>query len=341
MIEKIQIRNFGANEELNIDFSPQVTTIAGRSYIGKSWLLRALRWVVLNKPSGDSFINWDSDKSKVKLVVDDKRIVRTRSKSLNTYKLSGKEESYVAFGNDVPKDIMEILNFSEINFQKQHTAPFWFCETAGEVSRQLNSIVNLDLIDSTLANIASEMRKSKAVIEITEEALDKAVQQKKELIFIEDLNEDLIDVEGMQKRYGEIARERATIDERLELGAKYGSIRENAAQQASDGLIVLSMGDRYRETADSVEKLHKLVESGIELQNILKAKPPDFSPLERLERKTKEATAQYQELDALIILIENRSDIKCQVEQDLTSYKKELQEIAGGRCPLCGAKMKT
>lgn len=342
MIETLQIKNFGANKEKDIEFSPQVTTITGRSYIGKSWILRALRWVVLNKPAGDSFINWDADKAKVKLTIDGKRVVRTRSKSINTYKLSGKEKPYVAFGNDVPRDISEIVNLSDVNFPGnlgQHTAPFWFCETAGEVSRQLNSIVNLELIDSTLANIASELRKSKAVIEITEEALTKAVQQKKELVFVDDLNQDLEDVENLQKLHAEKARELATIDEKVKLVAKYGSIQENAAEQASDGLNAVSAGDRYRETTELVEKLLKLVGSGQSLQSTLEERPPSFSPLEKLKKEMEQATEQYNKLDMLIESIENRRNKTCQTEEDLITYTRELKEIAGGRCPLCGAKM--
>ena len=336
MLEKLQITNHGTNESKVIEFDSNVTTIIGRSYIGKSWILRALRWVSRNKPAGDSFITWDADEAKVKLTIDGRRVIRTRSKSINSYRLSGRKEPYVAFGNEVPKDIAAIINLSDINFQGQHSTPFWFCETAGEVSRQLNSIVNLELIDSTLANIASEIREANVVIKVIEKDLSKAVEQRKELNYVEDLNRDLENVERLQERHKEIAQKRATIVGKLELVAKYRLIQENAAQRALDGLKVVSIGDRWVETTQLVEDLSELVESGQNLQNILDNRPPSFSPLEKLQGSLDVVIEQVDSLDTLIESISNRRIEKCQIEEILKKCKKELEEIAGGRCPLCG-----
>jgi len=341
VLEKIQIRGFGANKKLDIDFSPNVTSIIGKSFEGKSWALRALRWVLLNKPAGDAYINWDSDEAKVRLSIDKKKVIRTRSKSVNSYKLSGKKEPYVAFGNDVPRDIAELVNVSDkINFQTQHILPFWFCETAGEVSRQLNSIVNLEVIDSTLANIATEIRDTGTIIKLTEKALKEAVQEKKDLLYVRELDSDLKGVEKLNEQYRENAEKRSTIDQKLNLVAKYVSIRENLANQASDGLKTMSVGRKYSEIADSVEKLLGLVESAESLQSVLDNRPPSIKSLEKLKEKNELIANQVDELDDLIEKIESRSQEKCLMEEMLKSLTKELEEIAEGRCPLCGAKMK-
>lgn len=340
-LEKLQIRGFGANEKLDIDFSPQVTSIVGKSFIGKSWMLRALRWVLLNKPAGDAFINWDSDEAKVRLSIDSKKVIRIRSKSLNTYKFSGKKEPYAAFGNDVPKDIAELVNVSDINFQGQHAAPFWFCETAGEVSRQLNSIVNLKVIDSTLAEIDSQKRKTRIVIEVVEESLTKVISEKKGLAYVEDLNRDLIGIEGLWGIYEENTQKRRTIGEKIDLVQLYASERENRLGLASDGVKTMSAGSQWGEIADSVGKLSNLVKSCQSLNDILKNKPPSFTQVRKLKEKMELIISQFDGLDNLIEAIENRSKQKCQIEKDLEKLKKELIGIAGGRCPLCGASMKT
>lgn len=336
MIEKLQIRGHGTNKKLDISFSPYVTTIVGRSYIGKSWILRALRWVCLNKPAGDSFINWDSNEAKGRLSIDGNKIIRTRSKSINTYKLSGKEKPYVAFGNDVPKDIAEIVNLAEINFQGQHATPFWFCETAGEVSRQLNSIVNLKLIDSTLAEIDSQKRKADLTIKITEATLVETVEQKKELAYVEDLNRDLTGVEKLWDGYETITRKRVVMAEKIELVAKYGSIRENRLELASDGLKAMSVGRRYRKIADSAEKLSRLVYSALSLRNLLKNKPPSFTPIEKLKEKSEQIHKRVYLLGVIVEGIEDWSKQKCQMKEILKTLTKELEENIGKSCPLCG-----
>jgi len=339
MIEKLQIRGFGANEKLDIEFSPNVTSIVGKSFIGKSWMIRALRWVLLNKPAGDSFINWDSNEAKVRLPIDSKKVIRTRSKSLNTYRFSGKKEPYVAFGNDVPKDIAELLNVSDINFQGQHAAPFWFCETAGEVSRQLNSIVNLKVIDSTLAEIDSQKRKTVIIIGVIEESLAKAIEEKKELAYIEDLNRDLMDVEGLWGSYEENTRKRRTIGELTNQVDLYASRRESCLGLASDGLKAMSEGDSYLRFVDLVEKLSKLIELSLDLRNIIKTKPPSLQPLQRLYERKEQAVRQYERLSILVESVKNMEDEKQQIEIRLGEFKEGMEKIVKGRCPLCGAKI--
>lgn len=339
MIEKLQIRGFGANEKLDVEFSPNVTSIVGKSFIGKSWMLRALRWVMRNKPAGDSFINWDSDEAKVRLSIDSKKVTRIRSNSDNSYRLSGKAKPFVAFGNDIPRDIDDLVNVSEINFQGQHSAPFWFCETAGEVSRQLNSIVNLEVIDSTLANIASELRKTKVVIEVTEKSLSKASKEKKELAYVEEMDVGLWKVEALQDQYKANVEKRTTIDQKLNLIAEYVSIQENSLGLVSDGLKAMSVAERYAEIAASVEKLSESIESAQSLQSVLRNRPPSIRPLEKLKKKTEQLSIQYYKLDNLIELVENGRQEKCRTGKNLMRFKKELEEIAEGRCPLCGKPM--
>jgi len=341
IIEKIQIRGFGSNEKLDVEFSPTVTSIIGKSYRGKSWLLRALRWVMLNKPAGDKYINWDSDEAKVRLSIDNKKVIRIRNKSVNSYRLSGKSKPFVAFGNDVPRDIAEIMNVSEINFQEQHTLPFWFCETAGEVSRQLNSIVNLEIIDSTLAKIATEIRDTGTIIKVTEKALKKATQDKKELFYVKALDAELKQVEKLQEQYQANVEKRSTIEQKLNLVAKYASIRENRLGLVSDGSKAMSTGKKYEEIAISVEKLSKLVESAESLQSVLENRPPSIKHLGKLREKSQQLTAQCGRLEYLIESIQDRRQEKCQNQRNVKELQDEIKKIAKGICPLCGAKLKS
>ena len=301
-IENLQIRGVGSNEKLDIEFSPQVTCIIGRSYIGKSWAIRALRWVALNKPTGTSLINWDSDIAKTRLSIDDEKITRIRSKSKNLYKLKGKKQPYVSFGNSVPDKIKKILNLSDINFQGQHSTkdnriPFWFCESAPEVSRQLNSIVNLDLIDSTLSNIASMIRTTSTEISLTEESLEDALEKKRDLVYVTKLNDDLEYLEKLQKQYNENTLKHSTIDEKIKLVEKYMYARENAANRVLH-----------------VKNLMLTANECIEL------------------------TQKYEKIDSLIETIKNKERRKCQNMANLKDLQKELTKVMKERCPLCGRK---
>ena len=200
-IEKLTIKNFQAHKKLEVELDPHVTTIIGPSDVGKSAIIRALMWITTLHPSGTAFIREGSKQTTVNLVVDGQEILRTRSASINTYALDGKE--FKAFGNDVPSDIRGLLNLSPVNFQSQHDSPFWFCETAGEVSRQLNQIVNLEIIDRTLANLDRIGREARTQIKVVTQQLDEAKELRSTLKWAKTAEQELATAEALHKVWSE------------------------------------------------------------------------------------------------------------------------------------------
>jgi chromosome segregation ATPase len=196
MLKRLHTHNFLAVRKKTIVFDPYVTCLVGKSAAGKSSLLRSLRWVTTNKPSGDGFINWDAKEAKVILWVDGKRIIRKKSKSKNLYKLGRQKLS--SFKGDVPQPIAKLLNVGDVNFQTQHSLHFWFSNTPGEVGKQLNKIVNLDVIDRCVGSVAKKLRDCKSELSVHEKRILEhrrslslsrfAVEANKQLKHIEDLH---------------------------------------------------------------------------------------------------------------------------------------------------------
>ena len=160
MLEKLLIRNFQCHEKITVDFDPAVTTVVGPSDRGKSAVLRAIRWLAFNRPAGDAFIKHGAGRVSVRLRAGGRDILRERAAGSNLYKIDGKE--FQAFGSDVPPEIVNALNLDAVNFQRQLDPVFWFSKSPGEVSRELNAIIDLGLIDRTLSNLASASRRAKA-----------------------------------------------------------------------------------------------------------------------------------------------------------------------------------
>jgi len=343
MIEKLQIKNFGANERIDIDCNQPITCIVGKSFLGKSWILRALRWVARNKPTGDSYIHWDADKSSVRLTVDKTKITRTRSKSINTYKLGKKV--FEAFGTDVPKKITQILNLSDINFQGvntlgQHEPPFWFSLTAGEVSRELNAIVNLDIIDKTQATIAAQLRKARSTIEVVQSRVDNLSEQKEKLQWVKRINTDLEQVESLQIDYLGKARICDIRRETLKLGENYTQACKIASNQASVGGIAMSAGDLSLKISADVQTLSDLIKSAKTYKARKKAKPPSLARVKKAKEYTDDIKEQIYELELRIESLADRKECRCQAEVELKQSKMKFNKAVGDKCPLCGAPMK-
>lgn len=219
MLTNLQIRNFRHNERVNVKLA-RITIFRGPSGSGKSSLIGALKWTVFNQPSGTDFIHWDHNFAAIRLGIDKKHvIIRKRSKTENYYKLNGCK--YEAFGTGVPSPVTSVLNMSPLNFQRQHAGPFWFRETAGEVSRQLNAIVNLDLIDTTLANLGKEQRRVNYQVKDIQQRIEEAKQDKAQLRYIIDLDKQLTELENLQENYQVNMSEIETLADLIKQAKEY------------------------------------------------------------------------------------------------------------------------
>lgn len=168
VIESISLKNFQCHRHLKIKLSPRLTCLVGRTRAGKSAVLRGLKWLVFNRPSGKGFISHGTHGCTFQAVVDGKKIIRRKGDD-NTYTLDGKE--LAAVGQGVPQEVADFLNLDERNFQGQHDAPFWLSLSPGEVSRELNQVVNLELMDRCLSRAASEVRSAGERVTSLEEKL--------------------------------------------------------------------------------------------------------------------------------------------------------------------------
>lgn len=188
-VEQIELRDFQAHNQLTVDLSPGVTTVVGPSDAGKSAILRALWWVLTNQPGGESFIRDGAKLAQVRVYLDGGRSIhRLRSSGgRNEYILDGKEK-YVSFGAGVPDAVAKLANVGPVCFQSQHDAPFWFAETAGQVSRNLNSIVDLGVIDESLGAAAGRVQRARDRAEQAEEMLTQAVRTRDGLAWVDRAN---------------------------------------------------------------------------------------------------------------------------------------------------------
>lgn len=90
MLESIRLKNFQKHRAIEIEFDPLVTCITGQSGAGKSSILRAIRWICINRPSGDSFIRHGKKGTVGELTVDGVKVIRKKGSGKNEYLLAGR-----------------------------------------------------------------------------------------------------------------------------------------------------------------------------------------------------------------------------------------------------------
>lgn len=255
MFTSLRIRNFQVHKSLEIALDPRVTTIVGPSDVGKSAVLRALRWLCLNKPSGDAFLRHNASSVRVSVDVDGYTVTR-RKGAKNTYQLD--DQTFTAVGNTVPPPIAELLNVTEVNFQGQHEAAFWFSEPAGQISKKLNAIVNLGVIDQSLSHISSKLREAQTESRIVRERHKGARERKRALKWVPAAAKALARVERVADRWAQTGEELTVLEDLVRAGQKYRRAVRSVGKRARVGLDALSkLGD----LATKAEQLDTWIEN--------------------------------------------------------------------------------
>ena len=285
-LKSLTIRNFQAHEELAVGLDPRATVIVGPTDAGKSAILRALRWLCLNRPSGEAFVKDGEDGCEVTLRAEGHDVARERGKGVNSYRLGGKV--YQSFGADVPGDITKALNVGPENFACQHDAPFWFMLSPGEVSKELNRIVDLGMIDSALAFIAAEARKEKYAAQAAEDRLAASEDARKRLEWAGDADRELAELEGREREAAEAAESARTLKSTLGRIMECGRAAESAAAAKADALRAAESGEAMagtaRRAAELTDALTRIAQARQEWQYATRTAAEARAALAKLKR---------------------------------------------------------
>lgn len=290
MLESLTLENFQKHQNLHIDFDPHITCVVGASDQGKSSIIRALYWVMTNQIRGDSFIHHGSDYVKGTLRIDGHEIVREKGRSRNLYRLDG-GRPFEAFGAGIPDEIAALVNVCRSNFQLQLDSPYLLSLSPGEVSRELNSIVNLDLIDSILSYLASEQRKAKTTVQVCEERLQQARDKKKELLWVTEADRLLRELEDADKEILEVREKLAGLTELL------------------DGLDGLD--ETIQRTEATIIAIEEVIKTGQAWQEAKEQSTVLASLVQELTLTDKKLEAVAQQVDEQEKTLRTRLDGKC------------------------------
>lgn len=169
MLSAVKIRNFECWEEFELKFDTNLMVITGVSDVGKSSLMRAIAWVVFNSiPSKKLYPRTINDRRimSVELILDSGDIIERRwSPVENVYVFNGAELKGFGRGN-VPVQIREALGLVGDNFRFQKDKHFLLGYLPSEITKVINSLMDLSEIESVIKNGEAEKRKTSGRISV-------------------------------------------------------------------------------------------------------------------------------------------------------------------------------
>lgn len=261
MLERLELRNFQCHKRLTLDLNHPVVVLTGESDCGKSAVIRALRWLACNRPAGDAFIRRVGGTARgactVHLAVDGRTAGRVKGRGRNLYRLDGRRLQ--AFGASVPEGVANLLNVGGDTFQSQHDAPFWFALSPGEVARRLNAVVNLGLIDRTLANLATAARKAQATVDVTRGRLKEARASQAALTWVPAAAAELAAVEDRYTKV-KLCRDKASRLVEILRGVSQATVaRDLALAGRKSGVAAVAAAEAAAAAGQKVEALAQLL----------------------------------------------------------------------------------
>lgn len=224
MIRSIALQNFQSHDSSLLEFDPGVNVIVGDSDGGKTAILRALNWILTNRPTGEAFRRYGSDKTIVTVGTSEGSISRIRSNKDNLY-LDGSGEKLAAIGTSVPEPVLKLLKMDpDINIQRQLDAPFLLSCSPGEVAQRLNASVGLDEIDTGLANAARRVRQNQSAFSEIDTRCKGLFEQVGLFTYLADMEQDIRSAEDLSACYSELASKEDSLARCIQEGRGFISL---------------------------------------------------------------------------------------------------------------------
>ena len=346
MITRVEIENFQSHRHTVLDFVPGTNVIIGLSDSGKSSILRAILWVLTNRPRGDSFRStWGGD-TRVALHLSDGTVVeRIKGSGKNLYVLNGEELK--AFGADPPEEVKKILAMDEFNIQMQMDPPFLLSLSPGEAARVLNRAASLQAIDKTVSNLRKAYTEAQRNIDYAQGALQ---EYRQELAQFADLPRFEKSLDEIEKEM-EVVREKKACIDRLSSLISSAKRAEEKLQQTRDvdSLIAQIMeidSDRINVAvnAQKVSMLSDYIDRVLRIQEKLESMPGDdiYRTLESVETawsRVQKATERIKALSDLTRRAQTALEGIEVAQGRIDVLEQEFEALSPDICPLCGNVM--
>lgn len=235
MIKEIELINFQGHEHSTLKLSPGLNVITGPSDNGKSSIIRALKWVLQNRPQGDSICRHDTNETRVIVRTSDHVVERFRKGRENAYVVDG--EIFRAMRGGVPEEVGKALGMSESSLQSQHETHFLINRPPGEAAKYLNELADLSEIDAAIKkanSLVGKAQNDKRHAEVELQKLDDKIAESANLDAIGVL------VARIERAAGAQATLRAKSDTLLKILVAFD---ETVAQEAKANKVLEAEAD--------------------------------------------------------------------------------------------------
>lgn len=284
MISKISIQNFQSHKDSELEFVPGVNVIIGPSDQGKSAIIRALRFVLENRPLGDDICSdWGGETNVTIEVQEGNTVSRIKDKDRNQYLIN--ETVFKAFGHNPPEEVAQVLNMDDFNLQYQNEPPFMISLEPGQAAKVLNQAASISDIDLATKNIKSWKASAKTEKEQNERIVEHKTKELERYGALSELEGALVAVEQQERKLQNDQRLIGILEKHIEGIKKYKAILRHKKTvralltQIKEAEKIYREIEKQRQEKETLEQLQSRIKAGKERQG------KDMARLEKLREE--------------------------------------------------------
>lgn len=314
MITDVEVEDYQSIHKAQVKLG-RFTVITGPTGSGKSGLLRAMRLVAFNA-RGASFIRHGAKSCQVALGFEEEQLVvgiarggrgsdRYRVVTMPTASAKPGIQEFTKLGGEVPDQVREVVNLSEVNFAGQFDRPYLLTESGSQVARVLGELTNVTLV----FDAAREANRRK---------LENARELKAAETRLAALREQGRQFRGLKGRVEAVRDARDRLD-------SMAYIQDNLTQ-------LEALAQRH----DSAVIVQQLAQ-----QNQERATPPSSARLEELLAQWTRLDSLAADLDTAARWQARAAEEAQRAEVEAADASLKLHEllVEAGTCPTCGQEV--
>lgn len=349
MIKHLAIRNFQRHEVLDLDLEPGVNVIVGRSGTGKSSVIRALRWLVFNRPLGEVYRRWGSGETLVEVETQaGNTVTRLKSNKENLYRLNGREV-FRSFGQNPPEAIAKALNLGAINFQQQHDPLFLLSMSEAELSKALNEVAGLDDIDRSRSRVNSMMVRHRLEVSSTKSLRDKLKEEVETYAGLDELEVECKVLDNLAEQEN---RERVKANSLFDLANRIAEVSsdlsryktlpkaEKSLKVAFEALNEASVLETHSKGISTLAAKLSEARRGVALYRQAAKASKTVEGVSTALGEAQAMGARADEIDLMLVKLKSLRSERDSLAIEHNQLHTEFDKLMPEECPLCGSVVK-
>jgi chromosome segregation ATPase len=340
---RVKVKNVRSFADLDLELSPNLNVIYGRSDSGKSAFVKCLLFAIDNYSTKRTILNGAVGESFVSLSDGVSEVIRIRDKGINGYSIivNGKEtKNYNAISKDIPYEVSKVLNLSGTNIQQQKETYFLIDKTNGVISKKLNEVAGLSEIDTALKSITSEINTIASNIRETNNKIASDTSKIEDTKWTLQADTELSIIESLDSGTEALTNKISKIESLTTSYLRIKTLLDNLLPSSiiEDFKIIEDTQKEIDSTQEKIDALQVNIRKYVRTKEQYESySVVDLSELEKINYEIAKLETVVHALSSYVNAYDSTKKHLNVVEQNLSVTEKSIREVA--LCPTCKRPM--